>query len=628
MERNTGTRASAATTVTQAMSEHDTISITSSHAGSTSTHPVQTPTTDTHPTHGKLKGDSYDSADPEKPHVKNVADPSSLTLRKLPWRRSVESFERILSHDYEGSGTEDDPYVVAWLNHDREDPMNSSEWYKWFITVIVSLVTLAVGIGSSAYSGAIEDLQKRFGGTEVQLTLGVSLWVLGFALGPLIWAPCSESYGRRNTLLFTYAFLTLWNGVCICAPNLTALLIFRFLAGAFGSSPLTNSGGTIADIFPASQRGLGMAVFCAAPFLGPSIGPIIGGFLAITEGWKAVMIFLTVLSGGLLILAIVCLPETYSPVLLRNRCDRLEKATGKKYVAIMDKGKNTDFSHILKVNLTRPWQLIAFEPIVIVLSLYIAIIYGVLYSFFGAFPIVFQRGRGWNAGVGGLAFLGILVGMIAAVAWIIFYDNPRYVKLEKKEHGGIVPPEARLQGSQIGGILIVIGLAWFAAVDAPSVHFMVPIIASAPFGGGMVLVFLSTTNYLVDSYLLYASSVLAANSIIRSLFGMAFPLFTPAMYETLGIHGAPALAAGLGAICVPFPFLLYKYGPAIRKRCRYAAEAAQMLDQMIAARKKAAAEESGEGGRREEGESAQEQEVMRTDADESGAQKKEQRSSS
>ncbi|KAL9936003.1 hypothetical protein V8E36_004845 [Tilletia maclaganii] len=93
------------------------------------------------------------------------------------------------------------------------------------------------------------------------------------------------------------------------------------------------------------------------------------------------------------------------------------------------------------------------------------------------------------------------------VAWIIFYDNPRYIKLEKKEEGGIVPPESRLQGAQIGGVLLVVGLAWFAAADAPSVQFMVPIIASAPFGAGMVLVFFSVTNYLVDSYLLYASSV-------------------------------------------------------------------------------------------------------------------------
>ncbi|KAK0563185.1 hypothetical protein OC844_002328 [Tilletia horrida] len=545
---------------------------------------------------GKKANDDDADFDPEKPRVNDVPAPSRFSNRRYPWRPRVEDFERILSHPYEGSGTVEDPYIVSWLPNDREDPMNTAEWYKWATTIMVSLVTLAVGIGSSAYSGAIQGIKEQFGGTEVQLTLGVSLWVLGFALGPLLWAPISETWGRRNTLLLTYFFLTLFNGVCICAPNLAALIVFRFLAGAFGSSPLTNSGGTIADIFPAAKRGLGMAVFCAAPFLGPSIGPIAGGFLAITKGWRSVMIFLTVLSGVLLLLAALLLPETYAPVLLRKRCARLEAATGKKYVALVDKGKNTDFSHILRVSLIRPWQLIIYEPIVIMLSIYIAIVYGVLYSFFGAFPIVFQRGRGWNAGVGGLSFLGILVGMLFALVWIIFWDNPRYVKLEKKQNGGLVPPEARLIGSQIGGVLIVIGLAWFAGSDAPSVQFMVPIIASAPFGAGMVLVFLSTTNYLVDSYLIYASSVLAANSIIRSLFGMAFPLFTPAMYDALGIHGAPALAAGLAAVCVPFPFLLTKYGPAIRQRCRYAAEAAKLQERIAAARRQAMEEAKKEQG--------------------------------
>ncbi|KAL9936004.1 hypothetical protein V8E36_004846, partial [Tilletia maclaganii] len=229
------------------------------------------------------------------------------------------------------------------------------------ITLIVSLVTLAVGLGSSAYSGAIESLHAHFGGSQTELTLGVSLWVLGF----LLISPASLAtffFGRRSTLLVSYAFLTLWNGMCICAPNLTALLIFRFLAGAFGASQPTHQlRRTIADIFPASQRGLGMAIFCAAPFLGPSLGPIAGGFLAISYGWRSVMIFLTILSGSLLLLAALCLPETYAPVLLRERCARLEKATGKKYIALVDKGKNTNYAHILKLNLIRPWQLIAFS---------------------------------------------------------------------------------------------------------------------------------------------------------------------------------------------------------------------------------------------------------------------------
>jgi hypothetical protein len=160
---------------------------------------------------------------------------------------------------------------------------------------------------------------------------------------------------------------------------------------------------------------------------------------------------------------------------------------------------------------------------------------------FAAFPIVYEQQRGWSPGVGGLAFIGVLVGFLSAVLVYIFVLNPRYVRTSKK-HGGFAPPEARLPSAMIGGIILPIGLFWFAWTAAPtSIHWSVSIIATAPFGFGMVLVFLSVLIYLVDAYLIYAASVLAANSVMRSLFGAAFPLFTTQMYGTLGVNWASTL---------------------------------------------------------------------------------------
>jgi hypothetical protein len=125
----------------------------------------------------------------------------------------------------------------------------------------------------------------------------------------------------------------------------------------------------------------------------------------------------------------------------------------------------------------------------------------------------------------------------------------------------------------VGGIALPVGLFWFAWTNYPNIHWMASIAAGAPFGFGMVLVFLSVFNYLIDSYTIYAASVLAANSALRSLFGMAFPLFTTYMYHNLGIHWASSIPAFLSLACVPFPFIFYKYGAQIRQRCTYAAEA-------------------------------------------------------
>jgi len=314
-----------------------------------------------------------------------------------------------------------------------------------------------------------------------------------------------------------------------------------------------------------------MSIFAAAPFLGPVLGPIIGGFLGMNAGWRWVMGFLAAFSGAVWIMGSLLLPETYAPVLLRRRAEKLSKLSGKVYRSSVDIGQGkVSLKNSFKVALSRPWILLFREPIVFLLSLYMAIIYGTLYMMFAAFPIVYQMGRGWNQGVGGLAFLGIMVGMLLAVVYSI-WDNKRYIKAQDQNEG-FAPPEARLPPTMVASVAIPVGLFWFAWTNYPSIHFMASIAAGVPFGFGMVLVFLSIMNYLIDSYTIFAASVLAANSVLRSCFGAAFPLFTTYMYQNLGIHWASSIPAFLALACVPFPFLFYKYGPAIRTRCKFAAQ--------------------------------------------------------
>jgi MFS family permease len=334
---------------------------------------------------------------------------------------------------------------------------------------------------------------------------------------------------------------------------------------------LTNAGGVIADMFPAKQRGVAMSLFAAAPFLGPVLGPIIGGFLGMNAGFRWVLGFLAAFSGAVWIMGSLLIPETYAPVLLRRRAERLSKLSGKVYRSQIDIDQGpVSLKNSFKVSLSRPWILLFREPIVFLLSLYMAIVYGTLYMMFAAFPIVYQQSRGWNQGVSGLAFLGIMVGMLIAVVYTL-WDNKRYVKTSDN-HNGFAPPEARLPPCLIASVAIPVGLFWFAWTNYTSIHFMASIAAGVPFGFGMVLVFLGIMNYLIDAYTIFAASVLAANSVLRSLFGAAFPLFTTYMYKNLGIHWASSVPAFLALACVPFPFLFYKYGPAIRTRCKFAAQ--------------------------------------------------------
>jgi hypothetical protein len=244
----------------------------------------------------------------------------------------------------------------------------------------------------------------------------------------------------------------------------------------------------------------------------------------------------------------------------------------------VDQGR-PNFQEALKTSLSRPFILLFREPIVLLLSIYLAIIYGTLYMLFGAFPIVYELHRGWNQGVSGLAFLGVMIGMLGAIAYSI-PENTRYGKLLEK-NGGYSPPESRLPPCMLASIALPIGLFWFAWTNSPSIHWMASIAAGVPFGFGMVLVFLSVFNYLIDAYTIFAASVLAANSLLRSMFGFAFPLFTTYMYENLGIHWASCVPAFLALACVPFPFVLYKKGLAIRKYCKYSAQSEAFVQSLL-----------------------------------------------
>ena len=242
----------------------------------------------------------------------------------------------------------------------------------------------------------------------------------------------SEVYGRRPIYIISYAFLTLWTAVSAGSQTVAQLLVFRFLSGLFGSSPLANAGGTVSDVLNANQRGLGLSLFAAAPFLGPALGPITGGFLGalpfdptkannsysfsgLKVGWRWVEGFLAIFCGLLLILLFFFSAETYASCILRKRADLLSSLTGRVYRFRADAKKPLDIAAVFKAALLRPWKFLLFEPIVLILTIYVAVIYGILYLNFSAYPIVFQELRGWNPGVGGLAFLGILIGVIISI---------------------------------------------------------------------------------------------------------------------------------------------------------------------------------------------------------------------
>lgn len=165
-------------------------------------------------------------------------DARSISWFRLVYDQALVTPE-VRDWKYNGSGTEEDPFVVVWIDSDPRNPMLWAQWKKWWLVGLVSIATLAVSFASSAYTGGLSEVIVQFNTSDEVVTLGVSLFVLGFAIGPLIWAPMSELFGRQILFTATYACLTAFNAGAAGSNNIATLLILRFFAGAFGSSPLT-----------------------------------------------------------------------------------------------------------------------------------------------------------------------------------------------------------------------------------------------------------------------------------------------------------------------------------------------------------------------------------------------------
>ncbi|KAK9594406.1 hypothetical protein HCH54_010190 [Aspergillus fumigatus] len=223
----------------------------------------------------------------------------------------------------------------------------------------------------------------------------------------------------------------------------------------------------------------------------------------------------------------------------------------------------------------RPMQLLAFEPMCMNLCVFSAILLGILYLFFGAFELVFSHVYGFNLWQIGSSFLGILVGMMSAILTDPLWRR-NYARLERKHQDTVgekneFMPEWRLPPAIGGAPLVTIGIFIFAWTIYPQVHWVVPIIGSAVFGAGTVLVYSGVFTFLVDAYPTYAASALAANSFVSSTFAGVFPLFGVQMYNRPGYHWATSLLGFLTLMMAPFPCIFFRYGSRIRKKSRFAA---------------------------------------------------------
>ncbi|OQD61197.1 hypothetical protein PENPOL_c018G06825 [Penicillium polonicum] len=431
---------------------------------------------------------------------------------------------------------------------DPNNPRNFSTPKKVFITACLASLVCISTFGSSVMSPASGQLIHEFGISKEVSILATALYVLGFAVGPLLFGPASEVLGRKYPLSVGVFLFAIFSIPIAVAKNVATIFVCRFLCGTFAAAPLAIAGGGLADLWEPLSRGIAVAGFASATFLGPVLGPLVGGFVTKSHlGWRWTQWLTIIFSLVFLAIYFIFCPETYSPVVLA----RLAKKRGHT-----PPGGKVDFKQLARVYMLRPFIMLVQEPILALLTLYMGFIYGFLYLCFEAFPIAFEEHRGWDIGIGSLPFLSITVGVLIGVVIIIVHTMTRMRR--KLETVGDAPEE-RLVPMMIGSIMMPAGIFWFAWTSNTSLPWAPQVVSGVFIGCGILLIFLQGMNYIIDVYKVMANSAISINAMFRGLLGAGFPLFASYMFDNLGVPWAMSLLGFLCVALVPVPFLFFIY---------------------------------------------------------------------
>ncbi|KAJ5664901.1 uncharacterized protein N7477_007349 [Penicillium maclennaniae] len=481
--------------------------------------------------------------------VREVADGADLREYTTE-TRAGEIIKPVKSN---ATGKIEDWKLVTFHLEDPENPKNWSKVYKWYCTMVVAFTCFVVAFSSSVITAGLTGpwthsmfLVKSASSLSVSLSLDLVSMV-----------------GRRPVYAVTLLIAVIFVIPCAVSKNIGTLIVCRAIDGIAFSAPMTLVGGTLADMWKNEERGVPMAAFSAAPFLGPAIGPLAGGYLFDGAGWRWLYWLQLILSFVAWVLITFTVPETYAPILLKKRAAKLRKSENDDKYTTEAELDPRPMGQKLRIFLFRPFQLLFLEPIVFCIALYMSVLYGLLYMFFVAYPIVYQAGKGWSAGSTGLMFIPLAVGVLMSAACAPLV-NKNYLKISE-QYGGKPPAEKRLIPMMFSCWLIPIGLFIFAWTSYPRVHWIGPAMGGWPVGFGFIFLYNSANNYLVDTYQHQAASALAAKTFLRSMWGASTVLFTEQMYNRLGYQWASSLLAFIALACCLIPF-----GESIRRFSKYA----------------------------------------------------------
>lgn len=364
-------------------------------------------------------------------------------------------------------------FVVEWEG--PEDPLKPHNWShgsRIWATLVVSFIAFAGTAASSIDAAVLPQYAAYFGVSEVAGSLATAMYLLGFAVGSQFAGPFSETLGRNLIYIVTIAIYMCFLIGCGAAPNFGGHITFRFLAGLFASTPLTVAGGTIADLWNPLEKTYAFPLYAFIGFAGPLFGPVIGSYIGPSSlSWRWCEWLMLILAGVVLTIVVLGQPETYASLLLSWRAHHFRKLTGDDRFRSPLEVRKTSLWTRLKIALWRPFVMIWTEPIILLMSLYLTILYIVLFTFFVGFEFIFTDVYNVSQGITNLIWIAVFVGFwpLGITLPIIYKWTIQDMRKQERITGqaGLPPiPETRLWFAMLGGAFAVpVSLFWMGWTD-------------------------------------------------------------------------------------------------------------------------------------------------------------------
>ena len=455
-------------------------------------------------------------------------------------------------------------FDVTFGEGDVHDPKQWSKGWKLLYIGIIWWLVFFAGWSSAADSTSHDTADRFLHVSQVAESLATANFLWGVAAGALIAGPLSETVGRLPTYLATYAGFLIWVMASALAPNFGAQITFRFFAGFFSSASMSIYGGSMADLFEPEERASIWPVFALSPLLGPTIAPIASGWIVEKLGWRWVDWMTLILAGWAFAVAFCCLPETLSPVILSYKASILRKTTGDDRFE-SDFDRQEGLSVRLGNNLKRIVYFVAVELTTVLFSLYLTLLYLLIFGFLEGFDFIFSDTYHFGIGHRYSAFAAVAVGMVVGLPYVLL------VKWVARSKQSAEPgPEQRLTPSLLAAPLLAGSLFWLGWTNFATISFWSDLIACCVFGFSVYVLFTSTYHYLLDTYGSVASSAMAAATFTRYMASGGMIMATEPMYDAIGVQWSLTIFGCVAAALVPVPWLFWWYGEIIRKRSKWA----------------------------------------------------------